>query len=57
MDECQLFLNFERSDYINESDLPKVTNYVCDHLISWSPNRGYFECQYNYLTKLKVVCR
>ena len=57
MDEYQLFLNFERGDYINESDLPKVTNYVCGQLMSWSPNRSYFECQYNYLTKLKAVCR
>ena len=27
------------------------------HLISWSPNRSYFECQYNYVTKLKTVCK
>ena len=31
--------------------------YICGHLISWSPNRSYFECQYNYATKAKIVCR
>ena len=57
MSEYQLFLAFEKGDYINEFDLPKVSNYICGHLISWSPNRKYFECQYNYITKLKIVCR
>ena len=57
MSEYQLFLAFEKGDYINEFDLPKLSNYICGHLISWSPNRKYFECQYNYITKLKIVCR
>ena len=26
-------------------------------LISWSPNRSYYECQYNCATKLQIVCR
>ena len=57
MSEYQLFLAFERGDYINEFDLPKISNYICGHLISWLPNRSYFECQYNHITKLKIVCR
>ena len=57
MSEYQLFLAFEKGDYINEFDLPKISNYICGHLVSWSPNRKYFECQYNYITKLKIVCR
>ena len=57
MDEYLLFEDFENGKYINENDLPKVINYICGHLISWSPNRSYFECQYNYATKLKIVCR
>ena len=52
-----MFLHFERGEYINEEDLPKITNYICRHLISWSPCRSYFECQHNYITKLKIVCR
>ena len=57
MSEYQLFLAFERGDYINEFDLPKISNYICGHLISWLPNRSYFECQYNQIAKLKIVCR
>ena len=57
MSEYQLFLAFERGDYINEFDLPEISNYICGHLISWLPNRSYFECQYNHITKLKIVCR
>ena len=57
MDEYLLFEAFERGEYINEKDLSKVTNYICGHLISWSPNRSYFECQYNYVTKLMIVCK
>ena len=57
MSEYQFILAFERGDYINEFDLPKKSNYICGDLISWSPNRSYFECQYNYIAKLKIVCR
>ena len=47
---------FERGEYINLEDLPKITNYICCHVISWSPNRSYFESQYNYMSKLSIVC-
>ena len=57
MDEYLLFEAFEKGEYINEKDLPKLTIHICDHLISWSPNRSYFECQYNDVTKLKTVCQ
>ena len=57
MDKYLLYEAFKRGQYINEKDLPKVTNYICGHLISWSPNRSYFECQYNYVTRLKTVCK
>ena len=56
MSECQLFLGFERGDYINLEDLPRITNYICGHLISWPPNRSYFKIQYNYISKLTIVC-
>ena len=29
---------FENGNYINESDLPLVSNYICSDLNSWSPN-------------------
>ena len=55
MDEYLLFETFERGEYINKKDLPKITNYKWGHLISWSPNSFYFERQYNYVNKLKIV--
>ena len=57
MDEYLLFETFKRGEYINEKDLPKITNYICGHLISWSPNCSYFEHQYNYVNKLKIACK
>ena len=31
--------------------------YICGHLKSWSPNRSYFERQYNHTNKLLIVCK
>ena len=56
MSEYQLFLAFEREEYINLQDLPKIRNCICAHLISWSPNQSYFQTQYNYINNLHVVC-
>ena len=55
MSEYQLFLAFEREEYINLQDLPKIRNCICAHLISWSPNQSYFQTQYNYINNLHVV--
>ena len=57
MDEYLLFEAFENGEYIQEQDIKKAANYICGHLISWSPNQSYFECQYNYATKLQLVCK
>ena len=57
MAEYLIFEDFEDGKYINEEDQPKIINYICGHFISWSPNRSYLECQYNYVTKAKIVCR
>ena len=54
--EYQLFLAFGRGEYINLEHLPKITNYICCHLISWSPNRSCFESRYSYISKLTIVC-
>ena len=37
-------------------DLPRITNYICGHLISCYPNRSYLEIQYNYISKLTILC-
>ena len=49
MSDYQLFLAFERGDYINLEDLPKITNYICGRLISCFPNERYFVIQSNYI--------
>ena len=56
MDEYLLFEAFERGDYIPREQIKKITNYISGQLISWSPNRSYYEAQYNYATKLYIVC-
>ena len=56
MADYLIFEEFEDGKYIHEEDIPKMVNYICGHLISWLPNVSYFECQYNYATKAKIVC-
>ena len=51
-----IFEEFEDGKYIHKEDIPKMVNYICGRLISLSPNRSYFECQYNYAKKAKIVC-
>ena len=41
MDEYLLFEAFENGEYIQEQDIKKAANYICGHLISWSPNQSY----------------
>ena len=57
MDEYLLYEAFRRGDYIPQEHIKKVTNYICCQLISWLPNRSYFQTEYNYVTKLIHVCR
>ena len=47
MNEYLLFEAFERGHYIPEEQIKKVINHICGQLISWSPNRSYYEEQYN----------
>ena len=55
--EYELFQVFERGEYIHMEYLPLLTNYICGNLKSdYSPNRGYYYQQYNYVSKLKIVC-
>ena len=57
MDEYLLLETFERRDYIPQESIKEITKYICGQLISWSPNRSYYETQYNYATKFQIVCR
>ena len=40
----------------HKSKLKKVANYISGQLKYWSPDRSYYEAQYNYATKLYIVC-
>ena len=48
---------FKNGNYINESNVPLVSNYISSNLNSWSPNQRYWEKQYHILTKLYIVCK
>ena len=52
-----LFESFEKSDYIDKVNIPLIMNYISMNLYSWSPNRRYWERQYNIGNKLNIVCR
>ena len=55
--EYELFQAFEKEEYIHMEYLPLLTNYICGNLNShYSPNRSYYYQQFNYGTKLKIVC-
>ena len=43
MSDYNLLLTFEDNKYIDLEDLPHLVNYICHQLISWSPNRAYYE--------------
>ena len=56
MDECLMYEAFSRGDYIPHEKIKKVTNFICEQLISWSPNRIFYQGEYNLATKLIIVC-
>ena len=57
MSDDELFLTFEKNEYINLQDLPILENFICGYLNScYSPNRAYCYRQFNYVTKLFIVC-
>ena len=56
MNENALYKAFDKGHYIHHEYVPKVTNYIFDNLISWSPNRSFWEAEYNSATKLQIVC-
>ena len=45
-----------KNKYIDYEDFPVLSNHICAQLTSWSPNRGFYYEQYNYLNKLYIVC-
>ena len=38
-------------------DLQLLTDYICENInADYSPDRGYYWHQYNYVSKLCIVC-
>lgn len=52
-----MYESSENGDYILEENIELVTNFICANLNNWSPNRSYYQAQYNYGTKLYHVWR
>ena len=52
-----IYESFEDGDYILEENIKLVTDFICGNLNNWSPNRSYYQAQYNYATRLYHVCR
>ena len=48
---------FENANYISEENVKLLTDFISSNLNNWSPNRSYYQCQYNYRTKLYHVCK
>ena len=55
MPDFQIHEKFEQGEYISHCHLKQLVNYVCGNLHSWTPNRAYWEEQYNYCNKLNIV--
>ena len=48
---------FENGNYISEENIKLVADFISGNLNNWSPNRSYYQCQYNYAAKLYHVCK
>ena len=55
MDEYTLYRAYKEGHYIHEIGLCKVVSYICGQPISWSPNRSFWEDEFNEVSKLFIV--
>ena len=53
----QIHEKFERGEYIESYYVHQLVNYICGNLNCWTPNRIYWEEQYNYCNKLNIVIK
>ena len=56
MNEYTLYEAFDKGHYIYLEYILKVHNYIAGNLISQSPNRLFWQAEYNYAAKLYHVC-
>ena len=54
--ELSLYKALDKSHYIHLEYISKFQNYIAGELISWSPNRSFWQDEYNYATKVYEVC-
>ena len=53
-----IFESFDNGDYIEEHNIGLILNYILANLNSYySPNRRYWERQYNNCNKLFLACK
>ena len=55
--DYQIHKKFERRENIASFYVDQLVNYICGNLNNWTPNRSYWEEQYNYCNKLRIVIR
>ena len=49
--------DYENGKMVYESEFKALENYLCGHLTSWSPNRGYYYDLYNKFSNIQIVAR
>ena len=52
-----IFENYENGQQIKEHEISKLIDYLAGQLISWSPNRSYYQAWYNESNNLQIVIR
>ena len=57
MYDFEIHEKFEKGEYITSCYMDQLVNYICDNLNCWNPNHSYWEEQYNYCNKLRIVIR
>ena len=57
MDAYTLYKSYENGNYIHETGLCKVLNYISGNVVSWLPNRSFCQNEYNAVLHLYIVCK
>ena len=50
-----IFEKYEKGQQIKEYEISKLVDYLAGQLISWSPNKGYYQEWYNECNNLCIV--
>ena len=55
MDEVKAFEKYENGERLLKKEVDLLRSYACRQLISWTPNREFFEYIYNECSALQFV--